>query len=231
MKLPLIHPFTATTALGLVLTCSPLSAESPGDGQAQATTTNLRAHEWGTFTTLHWPSGYGLPWYQSARGRTFGQSGNVSDLPAFVHGNVFFKAGALVTARMETPVIYFYTDREQAVDISVNYSSGRITEFYPGTGSAFNQWKGLELIPPADNGDLAKQLPIDPKRPDNHYYEARAVPEAAYVRQVQPADEEGKRAPAEVEKFVFYRGAGVFDARLSARLGAGGELTLANSVL
>src|SRR5262249_43661092 len=33
--------------------------------------------------------------------------------------------------RMETPVIYFYTDQERAVDVTVRFPQGLITEWYP----------------------------------------------------------------------------------------------------
>src|SRR5712691_2819857 len=39
---------------------------------------------------------------------------------------------ALVTLqRMETPVIYFYTKKEQTVDLTVRFPKGAITEWYP----------------------------------------------------------------------------------------------------
>jgi len=213
----------ALTVLGLVL---PLTAGE------KTVASDLRAHEWGTFTTLHRPSGLGLGWYQQAR--VFGRAlqpdaqtaGSVSDLPSFVQGNLALKIGGNASARMETPVIYFYTDKQQTVDVTVNYKGGRITEFYPGTGPIFRQWRNLELIPPAQAVDLIDQLPTDPKRPGNHYFEARAVPEAALVRQVQPADKEGKRKPDQLEKFVFYRGVGSFATGLDTQMKPGGIMSV-----
>lgn len=207
----------------LLLLVSPLVAgEKPLKTETAA---DLRAHEWGTFTTLHWPNGRQVPWYQP-------NAGGVSELPSFVHPRlVVLRKGMMrTTARMETPVIYFYTDRKQAVDVSVAYPGGAITEYFPGTpGPVFDNWKQLELIPPSEAGDLAKQLPIDPKVPDNHYFEARAVPEAALVRRVLPQKDDGGESADEVEKFVFYRGAGNFDSGLRVSMdSATGSVSVEN---
>jgi len=43
---------------------------------------DLRVHEWGTYTTLHTPNGFGLSWYQNT-------SGKESELPGFVHERSF----------------------------------------------------------------------------------------------------------------------------------------------
>ncbi len=178
----------------------------------------LRVHEWGTFTTLHWPSGTGLGWYQDTRG-------GVSELPGFVHGFGLggkSAGGPGATARMETPVLYFYPDERQHVDVSASYVDGRITEYYPGT------WTQMELIPADEAGALADLLPVDPDRPGNHYYEARAVPEAAIVRGTRGPDKEGNPRPDEYERFLFYRGVGTFDSRLHASMQEGGTIEVAH---
>jgi hypothetical protein len=204
-------------------------AEEVPTPKAEVVASNLTAHEWGTFTTLHSPNGIGLAWYQSRPWPKVANETKVGELPGFVHGGnglAFFKARANATARMETPVMYFYTDKKQKVDILVNYPGGQITEVFPAASVGYNHWKQLELIPAAEAGDLAKQLRVDPKRPDNHYYEAREVPEAALVRRVLPVDKNGKQKPDELEKFVFYRGTGSFATGLNIRLGTGGQFTI-----
>ena len=185
-----------------------------GPLRAEETPVDLKAHEWGTITTLHSPSGSSLAWYQpNQRG--------VSELPSFVYPRIIVssKGGMLTTARMETPVIYFYTDTKQSVDLSVSYLDGKITEYFPRTDRVYpsgpsGDWKGLELIPPSHARDGMK-FPVDPKLPKNHYYEARAVPDAALVQRMDQPDE--------VEKFVFYRGAGSFESGLHVRMDLGGE--------
>ena len=213
MKTPIRLLAAAVTSIAL-LTPSIANEEKADD---------FRAHEWGTFTTLHWPDSRQLIWYQPPSLKL-----GVDDLPDFVHGNFALKAMTQAKARMETPVIYFYSDKKRKVDVSVEFKGGRITEFYPAPARNVFQWKGVELIPPSldEAKAITKKLPIDPKRPDNHYYQARAVPEAAIVRIEQVVAEDKSQKPAETEKFLFYRGMGDFDAGLNYRLDLDGNLSI-----
>jgi hypothetical protein len=95
----------------------------------------LVVHEWGTFTSLQGSDGVPLKWNPLES----------SQLPNFVYN--WSRAGfgryptgmlalgtkqALVTyQRMETPVIYFYTAKEIALDLTVRLPNGGITEWYP----------------------------------------------------------------------------------------------------
>ena len=50
----------------------------------------------------------------------------------FVPGFIFpGKTGITSRQRMETPVIYFYSEKERSVDVDVRFNGGRITEWYP----------------------------------------------------------------------------------------------------
>ena len=186
---------------------------------------NLRAHEWGTFTTLHWPgNGRHLAWYQPTIGAS---ATRVSELPGFVFGKGPSKLNASVTARMETPVIYFYTDKKMTVDVLAKYPNGNITEVFP-RGGLFGEWKGLVLTPPAEAGELANHLAMDPQLPDNHYFQARAVPEAAYVSRQGLPDKDGNPLPDQVERFVFYRGMGGIYTGMGVTWSADGTLFVNN---
>jgi hypothetical protein len=92
------------------------------------------AHEWGTFTSVQGSDGKLLDWRPIQTSR----------LPEFVYNwqNAGFNRQALgptpfsksvMTSlqRMETPVIYFYADEKQTVDVSVDFPKGLITEWYP----------------------------------------------------------------------------------------------------
>jgi hypothetical protein len=92
------------------------------------------AHEWGTFTSVQGSDGTLLSWRPLQTSR----------LPQFVYNwqnpgynrqslsGVALGKGAMVTLqRMETPVIYFYSDERQSVDVSVDFPKGVITEWYP----------------------------------------------------------------------------------------------------
>lgn len=95
---------------------------------------NYVAHEWGTFTSVQGGDGELLPWHPLES----------SHLPQFVYDwrkpglnrqGTWMQAlgkGAMVTLqRMETPVIYFYSEKEETVDVSVAFPKGLITEWYP----------------------------------------------------------------------------------------------------
>jgi hypothetical protein len=92
------------------------------------------AHEWGTFTSVQGSDGKLLDWRPL----------QTSQLPQFVYnwqnpgfnrqpiGPAPFTKNVLITLqRMETPVIYFYADEKQSVDVSVDFPKGLITEWYP----------------------------------------------------------------------------------------------------
>ena len=92
------------------------------------------AHEWGTFTSVQGGDGELLRWRPLESSR----------LPNFVYDwqhpglrrqgtdyLLFGKGGVIALQRMETPVIYFYSERKQSVDVSVKFPKGLITEWYP----------------------------------------------------------------------------------------------------
>ena len=225
--------YSALVVASSLALVSPLIGGGENNEKSEQGINGLRAHEWGTFTTLHWSTGSSLSWYQG--GWQLGSSPNakgvnsVSDLPAFVRSGFAGKSSINGSARMETPVIYFYTDTRRKVDVAVNYvNGGMLTEFFPAGSSMLGSlgWNGVELIPAAEATELIAQLPTDADRPDNHYFQARAVPEAAVVRMVQPIDGEGNQVPDQLEKFLFYRGVGTFDTGLNVQVQAGGTMSL-----
>ena len=96
----------------------------------------LVAHEWGTFTSVQGADGALLNWKPL----------ETSKLPKFVHDwthpglnrvftggsyGVFGKGSIIARQRMETPVIYFYSNKEQMVDVTVRFPLGTITEWFP----------------------------------------------------------------------------------------------------
>src|SRR5262249_54368540 len=56
-----------------------------------------------------------------------------TDLPDFVHSNRRDVKGGRTDAfvSLETPVIYFYTDRDRTVSVHVNFPKGVMTDWYP----------------------------------------------------------------------------------------------------
>ena len=87
-------------------------------------------HEWGTFTTVQGADGEQIWWRPPAS----------ADLPDFVYRAAVGGDDRPVTfnpkdlsalARMETPVIYFYSQRERVADVRVLFRGGNLTEWYP----------------------------------------------------------------------------------------------------
>ena len=137
----------------------------------------LIAHEWGTFTS-----------FSGSNGVPVGFHPNNEDLPHFVYRqtNPVSKSGLLNLnglISMETPVVYFYADREMKVSLKVDFPRGWITEWYPFAAAAPNylstkngagggqsiRWDA-RLLP----GEPLK-FPGDRSNDRNHYFRARAT--------------------------------------------------------
>jgi hypothetical protein len=209
-----------TTSWLIVLTAVHLQIS----GLAQAAGDYV-AHEWGTFTSVQGADGIQLAWNPL----------NVAELPKFVYDVARTNNGIATNAiaerfsskslfmtlqRMETPVIYLYSDREQKVNVSVKFPQGLITEWYPriapwkprgasiGVGPNQLEWKDLQVLPRNRHPQLAQELPVESS--GSHYYSARET-DADFV-QTSGAD---ALASNETEKFLFYRGVGSFAAPLT----------------
>ena len=176
----------------------------------------LTLHEWGTFTSIAGTDGEAMEWWPLT---------GSADLPGFVEHfrDARFKFSLRGTVRMETPVLYFYAPREQAVSVSVRFAQGIITEWYPHAsrvepaesisdmslspphGDASIAWDAVTLTPA-----LAPDFPQENHR--SHYYTARQTT-ATPLRVNTSAGEQ-------YEKFLFYRGVSVFPVPIRATLAA-----------
>lgn len=180
----------------------------------------LTVHEWGTFTSVQGSDGAQLYWNPFV----------APELPFFVYDrggpkvdgvNVGLSKVVMTTRqRMETPVLYFYSDSAVTADVAVRFPQGVITEWYPDKSAVDPQqvmpgmvhvnqppalhWRQVQILPPS--ADLAA-LPKDGS--GSHYYAARET-DASLVRTTT-----GKRS--ETEKFLFYRGVGSFVAPLTVK--------------
>src|SRR5262245_17687889 len=79
-------------------------------------------HEWGTFSTFSGSDGAYLKFYPNDR-----------DLPDFVYSRHRDVKGGLPDAfvSLETPVMYFYSDRALTASVHVDFPKGMVTEWYP----------------------------------------------------------------------------------------------------
>lgn len=189
----------------------------------------VTVHEWGTFTSIADESGGAEPWSPLA---------GPSDLPCFVthlHGLSFKSAGQpagwpttnIVTVRMETPVLYFYSPRKTTVSVHVDFPRGLITEWYPRaneTSPAMDSFEAnLALFPPVRDGRIEwdnveitpGETPAIPKGAGaSHYYAARNTDSAPI------------RIGDQYEKMIFYRGVADFSGPLRARMTGEGKVEL-----
>jgi hypothetical protein len=189
--------------------------------------TGLIVHEWGTFTSV--AAGNGTPAEWNALGCK-------DDLPGFVNDRGFRNTKALIsgTVRMETPVLYFYSQHELEASVKVSFPNGLITEWYPtadyqvrknGQQLASNlngfstflsnqtgviEWKSVKVQP-----DSTPAYPIESS--PSRYYAARATDAAPLAVGDQH------------EKFLFYRGVARIPVPLQAVIGQDGRIAVANT--
>jgi hypothetical protein len=192
--------------------------------EARPAYASLTVHEWGTFTSIAGNDGQAVEW-SPLTGST--------DLPAFVEHfrDPGFKVGLRGTVRMETPVLYFYDSREETVSVSVVFSKGVITEWYPHAsrvepagnlyGEILHQtsaggsivWDSVTLAP-NERSDFPRE------HGNNHYYAARMTSSTPLRVQTPPGQQQ--------EKFLFYRGVSTFPVPILAKLTATGKLLVEN---
>ena len=86
-------------------------------------------HEWGTFTCVAGSDGVLLS----------GLEVEEHALPPFVYSHAGFAPADKgwshpvhgVTVKMETPVLYFYSDQARSVRVDVGFRGGSISQWYP----------------------------------------------------------------------------------------------------
>lgn len=185
----------------------------------------FEAHEWGTFTSLVGSNGltqHGmyhedevLPDFVHAFGET---QQDVNPLPPFEcqipNSKMCFSMQTLqnniISQKMETPVIYFYSDQFRTVDVNVRFPEGVITETFPAPESSFPK---LTEFVDMKNGSADFRVnvysPITDSQmipavdPGNIYGHARATQSNVI------------NSGNDYEKFIFYRGLGRFQPEFS----------------
>jgi hypothetical protein len=192
--------------------------------EARPVYSSLTAHEWGTFTSIAGVDGSAMEW-SPLSGST--------DLPAFVEHfrDPGFKLGLRGTVRMETPVLYFYSSKEETVSVTVAFANGVITEWYPHASRvepAGNLYAEVLHKAGASGSISWDRINLSRNdRPDfpvgdrnNHYFAARMT--SSTPLRVTTASGEQQ------EKFLFYRGVSTFSVPLSATLSTEGKVRIKN---
>jgi hypothetical protein len=213
--------------------CSAMAA-APVSPVAQAT---LAVHEWGTFTS-----------FSGSNGVPVAFAPNNSDLPGFVYFHEAslksdrFDQGGLVS--METPVMYFYTDKETRVSVQVDFPKGWITEWYPFASTVPGQGaQPQKLFSPHAMGETirwnVKLTPDEsPRFPrengENHYYHARETDSVPLQTEFAMPEKDRKgffngASILQREKFLFYRGVGTFLPPVNVQAKGGGMVKVTNA--
>ncbi|MES2802700.1 MAG: hypothetical protein V4654_09435 [Bdellovibrionota bacterium] len=126
-----------------------------------------------------------------------------------------------VTQKMETPVIYFYSEDKKQVRVNVSFPQGIISQYFPAPTNfapAIGKIEGLHGGYTAFDVEITNEkLPLPTVEHGNVYAPARDVPAANYVRY-----------GTQNEKFIFYRGLGDFATSLNITSAHGG-ITLKNN--
>jgi|SRR5579862_160397 len=172
----------------------------------------LVTHEWGTFTSVAGDTGSPVPWAP-----LFGPA----DLPCFVlRGGTGNLPKRLVTGlvRMETPVLYFYSQHPVTASVHVDFPKGSITEWYPDArvtskGASSNgtaDWDAVHILP-------GQKLEFPTSTGASHYYAARNTDAAPL------------RIGDQQEKMIFYRGVGNFLPPLWPKYTFNGKLEIRNT--
>jgi hypothetical protein len=221
----------ACAILGLSLAVTPVLFRA----QSFSSDPSLTAHEWGTFTSIAAKDGHAAEWLPLT---------GSTDLPAFVEHfqTPDFKGGLRGTVRMETPVLYFYTNHPTTISVHVSFSQGLITEWYPHANrvepvglqsqtrmvSYLQDWSRRQKQP--DSSISWDSIALEPNSSaslpregrTNHYYAARQTSSTPLRIKTQASEQ--------VEKFLFYRGVSSFSVPVSAKLAHDGKILAQNLI-
>ncbi|MEO6098412.1 MAG: hypothetical protein ABIW76_23175 [Fibrobacteria bacterium] len=215
----------AGLALALIAVAGPLQATALA-GNA------LEVHEWGTFTTLN--SSAGMP--------LGGLYVDATRLPAFVNGLPYFNYDAAkgwasleklrgVTVKMETPVLYFYSQTEMAVDVKVGFQGGTISQWYPSCHECETDptTASVDFAAAPYRGHIGWKATVLAPGTVLPYTTAASgleTPEWTAPRNTESNLIKGEKG--EIEKFLFYRGLGNFPATVDIRFRPDGQLAVKN---
>jgi hypothetical protein len=191
------------------LACCFAADPAQKEASAPAPKRDLIVHEWGTFSTFSGSDGKNLEFYPYD-----------NDLPEFVHAYIprnAKKGPNGGTISLETPVIYFYSEKALTATAKVEFPKGTITEWYPWAERTDKKlaWQKIKVLP-------QEEVKLPNEKQESRYYAARET-DAAPLRVT--FKEENKKGTEE-EKFLFYRGVGTFDMPLSVRAAANGKFTV-----
>lgn len=206
----------------------------------------FEAHEWGTFTSLVGSNGvtqngmYHEDEVLPSFVHPFGATQPVAiapptprplPTPPFPQDNCRNRKVCLddevllsnsVTQKMETPVIYFYSDQQRRVSVNVKFPKGVITETFPAPTRTF---PGLDTKV-LQGGDTTFEVDVLNTQNGNIPF----VDSHNIYSHARNVNSNIVRTNTEQEKFIFYRGLGQFQPQIQIQSSFGGLRLRANSI-
>ena len=172
-------------------------------------------HEWGTFTTVIGSDGTHLD----------GVHREDAPLPKFVYQlddptangrrmtkgldlNRTFKG---VNVRLETPVLYFYTNEKFEAQVDVGFNNGTIGQWFPDRSTGEKRAGRGELdLRQKRTGSIRWNVTVEPAKKDQwgRVFQGGELPCWLFPRQTDSALV--TNAHGETDKYLFYRGLGRF---------------------
>ena len=225
---------------------------------------NFTVHEWGTFTSVSGSDGQLLDGLYLEEER----------LPGFVHQlqqpfdpkniNNFNSMAAMkfrgpglpletmhgVNIKMETPVIYFYSDKEREVDVNVEFKGGIMNQWYPDSVDKKKRFNNITRLKPK-NKDLAfpnldkinlNNLSFHNTLKDSLNWKVKVLSPDSYLSYTNRQEQETPtwinprfvdanmlQIGKDREKFIFYRGLARFKQPFMVSAQSDSQITIENT--
>ena len=195
---------------------------------------SLVVHEWGTFTSLQDSQGkrqeglyreeHGLPDFVNGRcklasnwSRAHGMGQKCMDFTPLSGSSL------AVSQKMETPVIYFYSDEAQVVTVQVDFPRGIISQWYPDPISFTPKLKLEDPAPLASSMTWKLEVLLGERTlPGVSGFENIWRPSRQVTSNFIKVGDQN-------EKFIFYRGLGEFSLPLKIKSTDDGHFVIKNS--
>jgi hypothetical protein len=174
------------------------TADAPEPAEVTPPPATYTVHEWGTFTSIAASSGDLLG----------GAQHDEEALGATIHRRDVGVEGsgaaevvtALVTQKLQTPVLFFHSDSALQVKLEAGFPLGLLDGWYPATAGFQPPIGGIQGL---GGGSLAWTLELAPgAEPD------QPVSDNTLWSALRQVDTTPVKVGGEVERFVFYRGLG-----------------------
>ena len=190
---------------------------------------NLKVHEWGTFTTVQNSNGVRLSGLKGEVLPPFVMDLKLNECATCNQGQAGKVTLKNIGVQMETPVLYFYTNQETPITVDVTFKNGIINQWYPqrSGGQANPNTATLDMASMGDGSIkwnatvLAATQNLTPTSPNSQVTQEWAAPRATAANYVKGQNNE-------IEKFLFYRGLANFATPFKVEFNDKGNLVIQN---